>query len=494
MTYCLRALRNGGIHRMAPGTLLVGRAPHCQLIIPDPRVSRQHAQIAVLDGGLWVQDLGSRAGTFVDGRRINSQTRLGANSVVAFGPAQFRCELDTGQQSGKGNAQVRPVHLVFGASFVLAFFFILLVGISGNPPANLAQVSPTVAVSPVPATSGAPTAESTASPTPQQAVTLAPRPTAAATATSASISTVTNLDDAAQAVIRVVPVGSIRDPDSNEDWVNAGWHGSGFFIDANGTAVTNNHVVTGAGLINVFVPGEAEPRNARVLGVSECNDLALIDVDGEGFPFLQWSEREPSRNLEVHSLGYPEEAVRVVHTTGEVVELESSVDTYWAYVKQAIVHSAETHPGSSGGPLVDAAGRVVGINYAGNDEKAENLAIAGETMRKLVSELEKSNDRHSIGVNAQAVSRAGMAPVFVSSVATGSAAQQVGIQPGDLIVSLENIVFTGENSIYPTLRDYCDVLRSHDTNIDKLAVTVFRADTGAKLSGQINGDPLKLDN
>ena len=183
-----------------------------------------------------------------------------------------------------------------------------------------------------------------------------------------------------------------------------------------------------------------------------------------------------------------------MHTTGEVVELESSVDTYWAYVKQAIVHSAETHPGSSGGPLVDAAGRVVGINYAGNDEKAENLAIAGETMRKLVSELEKSNDRHSIGVNAQAVSRAGMAPVFVSSVATGSAAQQVGIQPGDLIVSLENIVFTGENSIYPTLRDYCDVLRSHDTNIDKLAVTVFRADTGAKLSGQINGDPLKLDN
>lgn len=493
MTVCLRALRGGGIHRFGPGVHIAGRSPGCQLILPDPRASRQHAQLAVAEGGLWVQDLGSRAGTFVDGRRINSQTQLAPNCVVAFGPLQFRCEVDTGQQSGAQSGRFRPVHLVLAASFVVAALFIVLVGNTGNASQASAQLSPTVAATPVPATLGAAQPAGTATPTPQQAVTLAPRPTAAATATSASISTVTNLDDAAQAVIRVVPVGSIRDPDSNEDWVNAGWHGSGFFIDSNGTAVTNNHVVTGAGLINVFVPGEAEPRNARVLGVSECNDLALIDVDGEGFPFLQWSEREPSRNLEVHSLGYPLDAVRVVHTVGEIVALETSVDTFWAYVKQAISHSAEIHPGNSGGPLVDEGGRVVGINYAGDEESRSYSAIAGTTMRLLVSELAAGNDRHSIGVNAQAVSRGSWAPVFVSSVATGSAAQQAGILPGDLIVSLEKILFQHE-SRYPTLRLYCDVLRSHDTTRDKLAVSVYRGDTDASLSGQINGEPLRLDN
>ena len=494
MIVCLRGLRGGAIHRFGSGTHLVGRAPHCQLVIPDPRVSRQHAQLLVAEGGLWVHDMGSRAGTFVNGQRIYTQSRLDANSVVAFGPVQFRCEADTGQAGGAGNRQFKPVHVVFAASLVVAAFFIVLVGAAGNDEPDIAQLVPTVAASPVLATVGAPQSVVTASATPPQAVTLAPQPTAAPAATRAPESSVVSIADAGLAVIRVEPVGSIRDPESDEEWFNADWHGSGFFIDAGGVAVTNNHVVTGAGLINVFVPGESDPRNARVLGVSECNDLALIDVDGEGFPYLQWSEREPARGLEVHSLGYPLDAVRVVHTAGEIVALETSVDTHWAYVKQAIAHSAEIHPGNSGGPLVDEGGRVVGINYAGNEESRSYSAIAGTTMRLLVSELAAGNDRHSIGVNAQAVSRGSWAPVFVSSVATGSVAQQAGIVPGDLILSLENILFRQEESGYPTLKMYCDVLRSHDTRRDKLAVSVFRGDTNANMSGQINGDPLKLDN
>ena len=115
-------------------------------------------------------------------------------------------------------------------------------------------------------------------------------------------------------------------------------------------------------------------------------------------------------------------------------------------------------------------------------------------MRLSVSQLRAGNDGHSIGVNAQAVSRGSWAPVCVSSVATGSVAQQAGIVPGDLILSLENILFTQEESGYPTLKMYCDVLRSHDTTRDKLAVSVFRGDTNANMSGQIHGDLLKLDN
>ncbi len=280
MIVCLRGLRGGAIHRFGSGTHLVGRAPHCQLVIPDPRVSRQHAQLLVAEGGLWVHDMGSRAGTFVNGQRIYTQSRLDANSVVAFGPVQFRCEADTGQAGGAGNRQFKPVHVVFAASLVVAAFFIVLVGAAGNDEPDIAQLVPTVAASPVLATVGAPQSVVTASATPPQAVTLAPQPTAAPAATRAPDSSVVSIADAGLAVIRVEPVGSIRDPESDEEWFNADWHGSGFFIDAGGVAVTNNHVVTGAGLINVFVPGESDPRNARVLGVSEFNDLALIDVDG----------------------------------------------------------------------------------------------------------------------------------------------------------------------------------------------------------------------
>ena len=57
--------------------------------------------------------------------------------------------------------------------------------------------------------------------------------------------------------------------------------GSGFIIDPSGVAITNNHVVTGAATLEVHVPGEERPRNARALGASACSDLAVIDIDGD---------------------------------------------------------------------------------------------------------------------------------------------------------------------------------------------------------------------
>ena len=56
-------------------------------------------------------------------------------------------------------------------------------------------------------------------------------------------------------------------------------------IDPSGIAVTNNHVVTGAATLKVFLEGETEPRNATVLGASECWDLAVIDIEGDDFPY-----------------------------------------------------------------------------------------------------------------------------------------------------------------------------------------------------------------
>ena len=77
--------------------------------------------------------------------------------------------------------------------------------------------------------------------------------------------------------VRTSPRGCGRDP--------------GFFIDSSGIAVTNNHVVTGASTLDVYVNGSDKPVNARVLGVSECADLAVIKVDGAGFTALPLQRR-----------------------------------------------------------------------------------------------------------------------------------------------------------------------------------------------------------
>ncbi len=70
--------------------------------------------------------------------------------------------------------------------------------------------------------------------------------------------------------------------------------GSGFILSPDGLAVTNNHVVAGAATLEVFVGGDTSTSyNATILGVSECNDLALIDIaESEPLPYLEWFDGE----------------------------------------------------------------------------------------------------------------------------------------------------------------------------------------------------------
>lgn len=94
--------------------------------------------------------------------------------------------------------------------------------------------------------------------------------------------------------------------DRNQGTVaNASGSGSGFIIDSDGIAVTNNHVVTGAVCFQVYVEGMDEPRNAKVLGVPECSDLAVIDIEGDGFPYLAWHDAAGGTGMAVCAAGFP---------------------------------------------------------------------------------------------------------------------------------------------------------------------------------------------
>lgn len=95
----------------------------------------------------------------------------------------------------------------------------------------------------------------------------------------------------------------------------------------------------------------------------------------------------------------------------------------------------------------------------------------------------------SIGINGSAVSSSdgSLTGIWVSSVASGSAAERAGILPGDIITAMEDVVLAADG----TMADYCDILRTHAPS-DALAIQVLRYETQQILAGQLNGSPLQV--
>jgi serine protease Do len=298
-------------------------------------------------------------------------------------------------------------------------------------------------------------------------------------------SAVASVDDARASVVRIVAQGSFVDPQVGYQANSAG-SGTGFIIDPSGIAVTNNHVVTGAATLEVFANGRSY--NATVLGVSECSDLAVIQIAGEGFQALQWHDGPIETNLEVWALGFPLGDPNYTVTRGIVSKRASTVHTVWASVDGVVEHDARIRPGNSGGPLVDERGRVVGVNYAGDNRFDINLAITAPLARGIVEDLRNGSDVNSIGINGRAVRSedGSISGVWVSSVESGSPASGAGIQPADIIVRMEGLTLGRDG----TMKDYCDILRSRNAN-DVLAVQVLRFTTGEVLAGEVNGTPLQ---
>ena len=297
---------------------------------------------------------------------------------------------------------------------------------------------------------------------------------------------VSTLEDVESATIQIEAQGSFQDPEVGQI-LNAAGRGSGFIIDPSGIAVTNNHVVTGSALLQVWIGGEDEPRNARVLGVSECSDLAVIDIDGDGYPFLEWYDGEISTGLDIYVAGFPLGDPEYTLTEGIISKEDADGETSWASVDSVLEHSAATNPGNSGGPVITTDGQVVGVHYAGDPSVRQQFAIGRDAAETVVEDLRADTDVHSIGVNGQAVNDGeGLSGIWVASVESGSPADQTGIEGGDIITSLEGLVLATDG----TMADYCDILRSHDAT-DTLSVEVLRFATEEVLEGQLNGRALE---
>ncbi len=292
---------------------------------------------------------------------------------------------------------------------------------------------------------------------------------------------VDSLEDVRGAIVRIVAEGSFVDPEFGQQF-NAAGSGSGFFIDESGIAVTNNHVVTGAAFLHVYVDGEDEPRNARVLGVSECSDLAIIDVDGDGYPFLEWYDGDISVGTGIFAAGFPLGDDEFTLLDGIISKENADGESDWASVDSVIEHSADTLPGSSGGPIVTSDGKIVAVNYAG-DSAGQSFAIGRDEALKVIPRLIDGEDVTSIGINGQALYDGALSGIWVASVASGSPADLGGIKAGDLVTLVEGLIPATDG----TMADYCDILRSHRPG-DPLGVEIYRPSDDAFLEGTLNTD------
>ena len=265
--------------------------------------------------------------------------------------------------------------------------------------------------------------------------------------------------------------------------------GSGIIISEDGYILTNNHVISGADKITVYVnsgedDAEEQTYEATLVGSSENNDIAVLKIDAEGLNAAAFGD---SDQLEVGELavaiGNPMGKVHGSVTAGIIsaVEQELTIDDVTI---NAIQTDAAINPGNSGGALFDSYGNVIGIVYA----KSSSVSIEGigyaipvNNIKDLVAQM--INDPDSVkdqtkgsqimlGITIRDItedmSKQYSMPVgvYITEVSSMSAAERAGLQKGDIITE-----FAGETV---TSADDLNAIKAKQTSGDTVSVKIDR--------------------
>jgi len=267
-------------------------------------------------------------------------------------------------------------------------------------------------------------------------------------------------------------------------------NGSGVIVRPDGYILTNYHVIEGADSIMVTVGVEDKP--ATVVAVDRSSDLAVIKIEGTGYPAAEiGSSKDLSVGQYVMAVGSPFGLEKTV-TVGIVSALNRSSlvsdQTDLTTYTNLIQTDAAINPGNSGGALVDARGRLVGINTliqspsgsVGAPQSAGiGFAIPVDFAIDIANQLiETGKATHPyLGISSATVDQSvalqfGL-PVdsgaLVRFVQPGSPAETAGVERGDIIVSMGGRDITGVEDVFAVVRDH----KIGDT----LPVEVVRADT-----------------
>lgn len=228
--------------------------------------------------------------------------------------------------------------------------------------------------------------------------------------------------------------------------------GSGVILSEDGYIVTNNHVIENANDIEVVL-NDKRTFPAQLIGRDPNTDLALLKIDAQQLPTIKIGNSDDLRVGEwVLAVGNPFNLTSTV-TAGIVSAKARSINILNANMKieSFIQTDAAVNPGNSGGALVNTRGELVGINTAIASQTGSYagyaFAIPTTIMQKVVGDLRQYGtvQRAILGIRMVDINQQvkdmfnldSMEGVYVAEVIRGSAADQAGMQSGDVIVQVE---------------------------------------------------------
>ena len=252
--------------------------------------------------------------------------------------------------------------------------------------------------------------------------------------------------------------------------------GSGFVWDNQGHIVTNFHVISGGSHAEVQFAGDPEVYRGEIIGYAEDKDLAVVKVKApqsklRGIPI------GTSGNLQVgqkvFAIGNPFGLDQTL-TTGVISGLGREIQSVTERpIYDVIQTDASINPGNSGGPLLDSAGRLIGVNtaiYSPTGASAGiGFAVPVDTVNRIVPQLIEYGEvvRPGLGISVgqgQAIDQLNIEGVLVVKVFEGTAAANAGLRGmvrrpdggwllGDIIVALNDVPIRDRNDLYRLLEE-----------------------------------------
>jgi S1-C subfamily serine protease len=356
-----------------------------------------------------------------------------------------------------------PWLLGAGALGILAAFLLL----------GMFSFGPAIETAPPPALASSVSASAEIEPTPTASVELPPI-TPRGDLSAAERTTIEIFRRASPSVVFVTNLRARNDKLSFDELTMPQGTGSGFIWDDQGHIVTNFHVIQGASAVQVTLDGQ-KTASAKVVGVAPDKDLAVLRLDDpkdapRALPIGASSNLVVGQH--VFAIGNP---FGLDHTlsTGVISGLGREIMSVGNRPIQGVIQTdAAINPGNSGGPLLDSAGRLIGVNTAifspTGASAGIGFAVPVDTIRRIVPELIRYGraTRAGLGVHLDEgalTRRLGIEGCLVLGVINGSGAADAGIRPttrdprtgalvlGDVIVGLDGQPVKSSLDLYRVL-------------------------------------------
>jgi putative serine protease PepD len=266
--------------------------------------------------------------------------------------------------------------------------------------------------------------------------------------------------------------------------------GSGSVIDDQGRILTAAHVVDGASSIKVnFQDGTT--RTARVLGSDQSTDIALLKVDPSGLtlhPLALGSSKSLSVGDQLAVIGDPFQYSRSL-STGVVSGLDRTIGATNGFsIAHAIQTDASLNPGNSGGPVLDARGRLVGIadqiatgGAASQSSSGVGFAVPIDLVRSELSQLERGAQVSHAYLGIETGNSSDGKGALVGGVQGGGPAAAAGLRSGDVVTAFDGSPIHGSN-------DLVAAITSHRPG-EKVKLTVRRGSSSVEVTATLATQP-----